>query len=167
VCNDSINALLRQHRDRLAARHQAIHAIYDAIYLCTMCSIVAAMLSPSSPAMTNQSPGMAILYAFWALAVCSRASRQYIVVATLCSNPHLRQHLAGILYLGIAYWAWYRPDTRTLRIGLIIECGGVIAVAVSLYEQFGPHLPTLPPGRIGGKGYRCIHSHYLSVGLMT
>ncbi|MCE2850744.1 MAG: hypothetical protein ACK5C8_00785 [Roseiflexaceae bacterium] len=84
--------------------------------------------------MTNQSPGMATLYAFWAFAVCSRALWQYTVEQQFALPTHLSA-LAGILYLGIAYWAWY-GQIRALRIGLIIECGGVIAV--SLYEQSAP-----------------------------
>ncbi|MFM7678921.1 MAG: hypothetical protein ACKO83_08735 [Roseiflexaceae bacterium] len=84
--------------------------------------------------MTRRSPGMVTLYAFWALAVCSRALWQYTVELQFALPTHLSA-LAGILYVGIAYWAWH-DQLRALRIGLIIECCGVIAV--SLYEHFSP-----------------------------
>lgn len=88
----------------------------------------------NTPAMTKHSPGMATLYAFWALAVCSRALWQYMVDQQYLLPTHLSA-LAGILYLAIAYWAWH-GQVRALRIGLVIECCGVIAV--SIYEQFMP-----------------------------
>jgi len=77
---------------------------------------------------------MAALYAFWALAVCSRALWQYTVGHHIALPTHLSA-LAGILYLAIAYWAW-QGHIRALRVGLIIECCGVIAVSIS--EQFAP-----------------------------
>lgn len=84
--------------------------------------------------MPKRAPGMAALYAFWALAVCSRALWQYIIAQHFAMPTHLSA-LAGILYLAIAYWAW-SGHIRALRMGLIIEWCGVIAV--SLYEQFFP-----------------------------
>ena len=84
--------------------------------------------------MTSRTPGMATLYAFWALAVCSRALWQYTVDQQFALPTHLSAG-AGILYLGIAYWAWL-GNVGALRVGLIIECCGVIAV--SLYEQSSP-----------------------------
>lgn len=84
--------------------------------------------------MPKRSPGMAALYAFWALAVCSRALWQYTVGHNIALPTHLSA-LAGILYLLVAYWAWH-GYVRALRVGLIIECCGVIVV--SIYEQFAP-----------------------------
>ena len=84
--------------------------------------------------MPRRTPGMAALYAFWALAVCSRALWQYTVGQHIALPTHLSA-LAGMLYIAIAYWAWH-GHMRAVRIGLVIECGGVIAV--SIYEQFNP-----------------------------
>ncbi len=88
--------------------------------------------------------GLAALYLFWALAVCSRAGWQY---ATRMGN-HLPTHLSaitGILYLLIAYWAW-RGWRSALQWGLIIELIGVLVVGT--YEFFYPF------------GYATAWSHY-------
>jgi len=79
--------------------------------------------------------GLTTLYAFWALAICSRATWQY---ATRIGD-HLPTHLsavAGLLYLLIAYWAW-RGWTKALLWGLIIELGGVIVIGTyEIFNQF-------------------------------
>ncbi len=88
--------------------------------------------------------GLTALYAFWALAVCSRVCWQY---ATRIGD-HLPTHLsasAGLLYLCIAYWAW-RGWGPTLQWGLLIELIGVIVVGT--YELFYPF------------GYATAWSHY-------
>ena len=88
--------------------------------------------------------GLTALYAFWALAVCSRVCWQY---ATRIGD-HLPTHLsasAGLLYLCIAYWAW-RGWGPTLQWGLLIELIGVIIVGT--YELFYPF------------GYATAWSHY-------
>ena len=76
--------------------------------------------------------GLTALYAFWALAICSRATWQYVTR----TGDHLPTHLsaiAGLLYLLIAYWAW-RGWAKALLWGLIIELGGVIVIGT--YEIF-------------------------------
>lgn len=78
--------------------------------------------------------GLATLYAFWALAICSRAAWQYITRV----GDHLPTHLsasAAVLYLLIAYWAW-RGWSPALLWGLIIELASVIVVGT--YEVFYP-----------------------------
>lgn len=84
--------------------------------------------------MPRRSPGMAALYAFWALAVCSRALWQYTVTQRHDIPTHLSA-VAGVLYIVIAWWAWH-GQRRALRIGLALEFCGVIAV--STYEHFAP-----------------------------
>lgn len=80
--------------------------------------------------------GLTALYAFWALAICSRATWQYVTRA----GDHLPTHLsagAGLLYLFIAYWAW-RGWPNALRWGLIVELAGVIVIGTyEIFNQFG------------------------------
>lgn len=101
--------------------------------------------------MPKPAPGMAALYAFWAVAVCSRALWQYGTLSPVALPTHLSA-LAGLLYVAIAYWAW-QGHIRALRVGLIIECVGVIAV--SSYEQFVP-LPYASAWSHWGAGYLFI-----------
>jgi hypothetical protein len=79
-------------------------------------------------------PGLTALYAFWALAVCSRVGWQYV---TRIGN-HVPTHLSaitGILYIMIAYWAW-QGRSKSLQWGLVIELIGVVVVGT--YERFFP-----------------------------
>lgn len=94
--------------------------------------------------MGTRYPGLTALYAFWALAVCSRVGWQY---ATRVGD-YLPTHLsagAGLLYLCIAYWAW-RGWGKALQWGLIVELIGVIVVGT--YERYYPF------------GYATAWSHY-------
>ena len=73
--------------------------------------------------------GLALIYLFWATALCSRAIWQY----TTRSGNLLPTHLslvAGIIYLAIVVWAW-RGHRTALIIGLSIEIIGVIAISIS------------------------------------
>lgn len=82
--------------------------------------------------MTHQTfRGLALLYLFWAIALCSRAGWQYITRDGNLTPTHLSM-VAGLIYLVIVIWAW-RGHRRAVQIGLIIELIGVIAISIGDY----------------------------------
>lgn len=80
--------------------------------------------------------GLALLYIFWAVALCSRAAWQYTTRSGNIWPTHLSL-LAGCIYIAIAVWAW-RGQRRALQVGLISELAGVVLVSI------GEHIWPLP-----------------------
>lgn len=74
------------------------------------------------------------IYAFWAVAVCSRAAWQYVTHDGDLLPTHLSL-LAGVIYIVIA-WSSYRHRPRPAMIGLTLELLGVLGV--STYEIWTP-----------------------------
>ena len=74
------------------------------------------------------------IYAFWAVAVCSRASWQYVTHHGDLLPTHLSL-LAGSIYIAIA-WSAYHQQPRPALIGLVLEFLGVLGV--SIYEFSSP-----------------------------
>lgn len=72
--------------------------------------------------------GLALLYLFWATALCSRAVWQYLTRSGDLLPTHL-SFIAGIIYLAIVVWAWIGHQTA-LRIGLMLEIAGVIVISI-------------------------------------
>ncbi|MFZ9858474.1 MAG: hypothetical protein ACO3F2_09125 [Roseiflexaceae bacterium] len=92
--------------------------------------------------------GLALLYLFWAIALCSRAIWQYMSRNGDLTPTHLSL-FAGIIYLAIVVWAWY-GQRQLLIIGLVIELIGVISI--SIIEYFWP-LPYASAWSGFGAGY--------------
>lgn len=92
--------------------------------------------------------GLALLYLFWALALCSRALWQYMTRIGDLTPTHLSL-IAGIIYLAIVVWAW-RGQRTALIVGLIVEIIGVMTV--SLGEYLWP-LPYASAWSAFGAGY--------------
>ncbi len=80
--------------------------------------------------------GLALLYLFWAVALCSRAGWQYFTRHGNLWPTHLSL-LAGLVYIAIVVWAW-RGQHHALRIGLVFELMGVIVISI------GEHIWPLP-----------------------
>jgi len=92
--------------------------------------------------------GFVALYGFWAVAVLSRAISQYINRPNVALPTHLSL-VAGLIYLAISYWAW-KGDIRRVRLGLWVECCGVILVSIG--ESFVP-MPYASAWSHFGSGY--------------
>jgi hypothetical protein len=100
--------------------------------------------------------GLALLYLFWAVALCSRAIWQYMTHNGDLLPTHLSL-VAGFIYVAIVVWAWY--GQRTLLIsGLIVELMGVLIISIgellwplsyaSAWSQFGSgylYMPIILP----------------------
>jgi hypothetical protein len=72
--------------------------------------------------------GLALLYLFWAIALCSRAIWQYLTRTGDLTPTHLSL-VAGIIYLAIVVWAW-RGQRTALIAGLAIEVIGVLIISI-------------------------------------
>jgi hypothetical protein len=92
--------------------------------------------------------GLALLYLFWTIALCSRAIWQYMTRDGNLIPTHLSL-IAGIIYAAIVVWAW-RGQRTPLIIGLIAEIAGVFLV--SGVEFLWP-LPYASAWSHGGAGY--------------
>lgn len=92
--------------------------------------------------------GLALLYLFWTIALCSRAIWQYMTRSGDLLPTHL-SFVAGIIYLAIVIWSW-RGQRTALTIGLTIELIGVFVISIG--ELFWP-LPYTSAWSAFGAGY--------------
>jgi|GEM_PF-1998754 len=92
--------------------------------------------------------GLALLYLFWTIALCSRAVWQYMTRDGNLMPTHLSL-IAGIIYAAIVVWAW-RGQRTPLIFGLIAEIAGVCVV--TSIEFFWP-LPYASAWSHAGAGY--------------
>lgn len=92
--------------------------------------------------------GLALLYLFWAIALCSRAVWQYVTRDGDLTPTHLSM-VAGLIYLAIVGWAW-RGHRTALVAGLTIEIIGVITISIG--ECYWP-LPYASAWSGFGSGY--------------
>jgi hypothetical protein len=100
--------------------------------------------------------GLALLYLFWAVALCSRAIWQYMTRSGDLRPTHLSL-IAGLIYVAIVVWAWY-GQRKFLMLGLVVELMGVLAISIgelrwplpyaSAWSQFGSgylYMPIILP----------------------